>query len=192
MDKRAAIAEAFRQGDYALTPRGVLINRSVLATGRYHHSVNGQDLQVDDNLITAEGIAYILGVAMGSTEARISDWYLAVFSGNVTPAANWTAANFAAQASEIVSTTEGYSNATRPIWTPGAVAAGVMGNLTARAVFNIACTTSVNISGAAVLSSNTRGGTAGKLISATRFGTVRQVYAGDAFELGYEIELQDS
>lgn len=185
------IAKFIESGDFEATDEGLLIHRSILARGRYTHSVNGQDVQVDPNLIPTEGITYILGSALGST-SKISTWYLAVFSGAVTPTASWTAANFASNASEITSTTEGYSNATRPAWTPGSVAAGVIGNLSSKAVFNIVCTTSVNISGAALLSSNTRGGTSGVLVSASRFGTVRQVYSGDAFELGYEVELQDT
>lgn len=191
MNHQKEIAQFVKNGDFEVTPEGLLIHRSILARGRYTHSVNGKDVQVDHNLIPTEGIAYILGAALGAT-AKITTWYLAVFSGNVNPAASWTAANFATQASEITSTTEGYSNATRPVWTPGAVSAGVIGNLASKATFDIVCTTSVNISGAALLSSNTRGGTTGSLASASRFATVRQVYNGDAFELGYEVELQDS
>jgi hypothetical protein len=185
------VAKFLADGDYEMTDGGILIHGSILGRGRYTHAVNGKDVRVDHNLIPAEGVAYILGTALGAT-SKISSWYLAVFSGAVNPASNWTAANFASQASEITSTTEGYSNATRPVWTPGSVTAGVIGNLSSQATFNIVCTTSVNISGAALLSSNTRGGTAGVLASASRFGTVRQVYSGDSFQLGYEVELQDS
>lgn len=191
MDHQKDIARFVKNGDFEVTPEGLLIHRSILARGRYTHSVNGKDERVDHNLIPTEGIAYILDSALGST-AKISAWYLAAFSGNVSPAANWTAANFAAQASEITSTSEGYSNATRPVWTSGSTTAGVIGNLSSKAVFNIVCTTNVNISGAALLSSSVRGGTSGVLVSASRFASVRQVYNGDAFELGYEVELQDS
>ena len=73
------------------------------------------------------------------------------------------------------------------------MSAGVIGNLSSKAVFTIVCTTSINISGAALLSSNTKGSTsAGTLASASRFGTVRTVNSGDAFELGYEVELIDT
>lgn len=191
MDHQKDIAQFVKNGDFETTPEGLLIHRSILARGRYTHSVNGKDERVDHNLIPAEGIAYILGAALGAT-SKITAWYLTVFSGAVNPAANWTAANFTANATEITSATEGYSNATRPAWTAGAVSAGVIGNLASKATFNIVCTTSVNISGAALLSANTRGGTTGVLASASRFATVRQVYTGDAFELGYEVELQDS
>jgi hypothetical protein len=168
-----------------------MIRGGIRAVGRYVHSVNGKDVRYDYNLVPTEGIAYFLGVGLAAT-AKLSAWFLAPYSGNVDPAANWTGANFASLATEIVSLTEGFSNTTRPAWTPGAVTAGVIGNLAAKAVFNVVCTTNVNIAGAGMLSVNTRGGTTGTLVSASRFSSVRAVYNGDAFELGYEVELQDS
>lgn len=191
MNHQKEIAQFVRNGDYEVTSEGLLIHKGILARGRYIHSVNGADEQIDPNLIPAEGIEYILNSAMGAL-AKISTWYLAVFSGAVNPAANWTAANFAATATEITSGTEGYSNLTRPTWTPAVASGGVIGNVASKATFTIACTTSINISGAALLSDSTKGGTSGKLASASRFGSVRQVYNGDSFELGYEVELTDS
>ncbi|MGB1650244.1 MAG: hypothetical protein ACPHEP_04400 [Acidimicrobiales bacterium] len=191
MNHLKEMTQFVENGDFEVTDEGVLIHRGILAKGKYTHSINGEDVRVDTNLIPSEGIASILSVAFGA-DTQITAWYLAVFSGAVTPAANWTAANFTATASEITSNTEGYSDATRPAWTPGAVTNGVIGNLASKATFNIVCTTSVNIAGAALLSSNTKGGTTGVLASATRFASTRQVYNGDAFELGYEIELQDT
>ena len=191
MKHSAEISRFIAQQDYAATPEGLLIHGGILARGRYVHSVNGQDPRLDTNLVPAEGIAYLLDAGLGSGP-KLASWYLTVFSGSVNPASTWTAANFAIQASEITSTSEGFSNTTRPLWTPGATSAGVIGNLTAKAVFNIVCTTSANISGAALLSDATRGGTNGKLVSASRFASVRQVYSGDTFDLGYEVELLDS
>jgi len=185
------IAKFIDNGDYVETDGGLLIHGAIMGRGRYIHSVNGKDEQVDHNLIPTEGITYILGAALGAT-SKISTWYLAVFSAAVTPIASWTAVNFPSNASEITSNTEGYSNTTRPAWTPGSVSAGVIGNLSSKAVFTIYCSTSINISGAALLSSNTKGGTSGTLVSASRFGTARTVNSGDAFELGYEVELIDT
>lgn len=181
-----------RNGDFVATPEGVLIHGCILARGHYVHSVNGRDVRRDHNLVPTEGITYFLTVGLTAGQAKLSAWFLAPYSGNVDPAANWTAANFAGLATEITSATEGFSNTTRPVWTPGTVTAGVLGNLAAKAVFNIVCTTNVNIAGAGLLSNNTRGGTSGTLASASRFASVRSVYNGDAFELGYEVELIDS
>lgn len=178
-------------GDYEVVDGGILVHRTAFAHGRYYHTVNGQDERVDPNLLPAEGIAYILGSSLGS-DAKLATFYLALYSGNVTPAANWTAANFRTNATEITSQTEGYSNATRPVWTPSSVTGGVIGNLAARAVFNVVCSSSLNVAGAALLSDGTRGGTNGILASATRYSSVRVINNGDAFEVGYEVELTDS
>lgn len=186
------IAGFVRNGDFEQTDEGIIIRSAIRARGRYVHSVNGgQDEREDFNLVPAQGILHFLNVTLGASP-KLSNWYLAPFSGAVNPAANWTAANFAANATEIVSASEGYSNVTRPQWTPGAAAAGVIGNLTNRAVFNIVCTTTINIAGAGLLSDNVRGGVDGVLISASRYNSVRTVNNGDAFELGYEVELTDS
>lgn len=188
------IAAFIKNGDYKRTENGILIHDSIIGRGKYIHSVNGgQDERIDHNLIPAQGIKHFLDSVLGVT-AKIPAWYLTVFSGAVTPVANWTAANFTANASEITSTTEGFTNVTRPAWVAnaGGASAGVISNTSARAVFNIICTSTLNISGAALLSSNVRGGPDGVLISASRYEIVRVVNSGDAFELGYEVELTDS
>jgi hypothetical protein len=185
------LAHYARQGDFELTDEGLLVHKSARIFGRYTTSVNGEDEHVDYNLLPTEGIAYLLNTGLAGN-AQIANWYVAVYSGAVSPAASWTAANFSANATEITSNTEGYSNPTRPQWTPGAVAGGVIGNLASRATFNIVCSTTITISGAAVLSSNTKGGTTGTLISATRYASARVVNNGDTFAVGYEIGLTDS
>lgn len=185
------VSNFIANGDFEETPEGILVHGGIMAKGTYVHSVNGEDERRDSNIIPAEGIAHLLGVTL-SDDARITEWYLAVFSGAVTPDTNWTAANFNANASEIVSGTEGYSDAARIQWVPGSVVSGVIDNLASKAVFNIACSTTINISGAGLLSSSTKGGTSGTLISASRFAAARTLNDTDAFELGYEIEIQDS
>lgn len=173
------------------------INSRMRIQGKYLFGTGMDDDEESKNLIPAEGILKILRIALG-LDAKESGFYLALFSGNVDPAANWTAANFAANATEITSTAEGYSNSTRPVWTPAFSANGLISNfddatsVDQRALFNVSCSTSINVAGAALLSSNVRGGTGGALISATRYPTVRQVYDGTSFYLGYSVELLDT
>jgi hypothetical protein len=182
-------AQDLQDGAYELTGSGIVFPRkNVLISGEYFHAVNGEDLQVDKNLIVDQGILYILGAALGAT-AKITTWYLAPYATAISPAANWTAANFTATAGEITSTTEGFSQVTRPTWTPGTPATNMIDNLSAMADFSIVCTTSVIINGAGLLSSNTRGGTTGTLASAGRFATQRTVFNGDTFQLGYRVTL---
>jgi hypothetical protein len=191
MKHTSDVAKFIKDGDYEETVDGLLIHRSIMARGSYVHTVNGQDERTDHNLIPAEGILYLLGAGLGATSKEAA-FYLALFSGAVTPAANWTAANFTANASELTSQSEGYSGANRPVWTPGAAAAGKIGNLASRATFNIVATSTINVTGAALLSAQARGATTGVLVSASRYASTRVLNGGDTFELGYEVELTDS
>jgi hypothetical protein len=90
---------------------------------------------------------------------------------------------------EITSNTEGFSQVTRPQYTPGAAAGGVIGNLSAKAEFSIVCSTSIVVNGAALISENTKGGTSGVLASCARFANARTLFNGDNFELGYTVSL---
>lgn len=145
------------------------------------------------NLLPLQGLQYILASAMpgGSPVAGL---YLALYGGAVNPLSTWNAANVASQASEITSPTEGYSNANRPAWVPGtmAVDAARIGNLESLCQYNIVCATSIQIQGAFLISSNAKGGASGTLVSAGRFDQVNILNNGATFELGYEVELQDS
>lgn len=182
-------ASALGNKQYDVTDGGILFpKQQVFASGMYFHSVNGQDERTDPNLLPDASILNILSVVFGAT-AKQAAWYVTLYANAVSPAANWTAANFAATAGEITSTTEGFSGASRPVWTPGTASSGQIDNLSSRATFPIVCTTSLNVNGAALLSDNTRGGTTGVLGSAARFGTTRTLYNGDNFLLGYRVTL---
>lgn len=158
------------------------------ATGMYVHDVNGMDERCDPNLVTDQGLTYLLGAGLGNT-SKITAWYLALFGGAVNPAANWTAANFAATASEIVSGTEGYGEPTRPVFTPGVAAANAIDNVAAKAAFTIATAAQLNVTGAGLLSDNVKGSTSGVLVSATRFASARVLSNTDVFNLGYRVQL---
>ena len=162
--------------------------QGILAAGEYWHSVNGEDMRVDSNLLTTEGLTYILNVGLGAT-AKPTAFYMALYAGAISPAANWTAASFASTASEITSTTEGYSETLRPTWTASAAAAGVIDNFSTAARFTIVTASSINVNGAALLSSNTRGGTAGVLVSASRYSATRTMYNAETYDLGYRVTL---
>lgn len=185
------VSRFLKDGDFEVTNEGLLIHKAIMAKGKYYHSVNGKDEQVDENLVPAEGILHFLDVTLGFSSKEAA-WYLALFSGNVTPSSTWTAANFAANATENVSQTEGFSGTVRPTWNTVGASAGKIGNLASRASYTIVCTTSVTFYGAGLLSAQTRGATSGILASASRFSTARTLNNADVFELGYEVELTDS
>ena len=167
-----------------------ILGEQVLARGEYFGRVNGGEWAKEgDNLIVLEGLAHILSVALGATP-KPAGYYLALFSGAAAQAANWTAANFAAVASEIVSLTEGYTSPTRPVWTPPAsTATNSIDNMAAVASVTIATTGTLNVTGAALLTNSTRGGTTGVLVSATKYAAARTFQNGDTYDIGYRLSL---
>ena len=154
--------------------------------GEYYHRVNGGPWERADNLVVNEGISHILNVALGS-KAKTPKYYLALFGGATAPAATWTAANFAAVASEIVSGTEGYSNATRPEWTSVDTNGNSIDNMVTAAQLTIATSGTLTVTGAALLTNQTKGGTTGTLISASKYAVARTFQNGDVYEIGYRL-----
>ena len=184
-----AVAAAMAAGKVEQTEVGVLLPGNVMACGEYFHTVNGEDLRIDKNLLTTQFLNYLLMCGL-HTQAKIANWYLALFSGNVTPAVNWTAATFPAAGSEIVSGTEGYSQANRPLFNGTAAAGNQIDNLTGgKAAFTIVTATSLIVRGAALASDQLKGSTNGVLASASRFAADRTLFNGDNFELGYRVTL---
>lgn len=189
MKTSAELVQAVRDEVYDVTDEGIFFPRQgILASGEYWHRVNGGEVTIDKNLLTTEGLTHILNVAMGAT-AKPAGYYLALFAGAVTPVANWTAASFAATAGEITSLSEGFSEVTRPQWSQAPAVNGVIDNFGAAARFTIVTASSINVNGAALLTSNVRGGTAGALISASRYAATRVMYNGETYDLGYRVSL---
>jgi hypothetical protein len=167
-----------------------LLGESVLARGEYYGRVNGGEwVKEGDNLIVLEGLAHILSVALGGTP-KPAGYYLALFSGAASPASNWNGATFAATAGEIVSMTEGYTGATRPAWTPpSSTSTNSIDNMAAVATVTIATAGTLNVTGCALLTGSTRGGTTDKLISASKYAATRTFQDGDTYDIGYRISL---
>ena len=130
MNLRKELAAEIRAERFDVTDQGIHFHRQgVLAKGEYFDRVNRRGPWMrHPNLLPVEGLAHILNVALG-TIAKPAGHYLALFSGSTAPAANWTAASFAAVANEIVSQTEGYAAATRPVWTPANTSTSSIDNL---------------------------------------------------------------
>lgn len=172
-----------------LTGTGVILPESkAFVSGVYWCSVNDKEDSYEENLLPDEGILHLLNVVYGAT-AKLTNWYLALYAGAIDPANTWTAANFAANSSEITSLTEGYSSATRPLWVPGVAASGNIDNYGSRASFTVVTASSIIVNGAGLLSDSTRGGTAGVLASATRFAAQRTLYDTDVFQVGYRVRI---
>lgn len=183
------LERAINAQNYDITAQGIYFpNQQVLASGEYMLRTNGGDWEIEKNLVVTEGLAHLLNVSLGS-KAKAAGYFLTLFSGTAAPAANWTAASFAATANEITSQTEGYSGATRPAWTPADTAGNTIDNFAAVTTFNIVTAGTLTVTGAALLSNNTRGGTTGVLVSASKYSTERTFQNGDAFDVGYRLSL---
>lgn len=174
---------------YERTERGIYFPVArAFASGEYTHNVNGADERVDHNLLVDEGLDYLLTVGLFNG-TKIGTWYLALYGGNYTPVAALTAASFPATASEITSTTEGYTETVRQTWVPTAPNPNIIDNVASKAAFTIATASSLVVYGAALLSESTRGATTGTLMSATKFAAARTLYNTDVFNLGYRVQL---
>ena len=186
---RKELSRALHDEVYDVTEDGIYFpKQGVQASGEYFDRINGGDWQRTPNLIVEEGLAHILNVALGP-KAKPPGYYLALFSGSASPQANWTAASFAANAAEIVSLTEGYSNPTRPVWTPAETDTNAIDNMDAVASLTIATSSELNVTGAAMLTNSTRGGTTGVLVSATKYPAARVFQDGDTYDVGYRVSL---
>lgn len=175
--------------NYEMTEQGIYFpKQGILAQGEYFDRINGGEWQTTHNLVVNEGLAHLLNVAMGTT-AKPAGYYLALFSGATAPAANWTAANFASVAAEIVSMTEGYTSATRPQWTPQNTSTNSIDNFNAVAKVTIATSSQLTVTGAAMLTNSTKGGTTGTLISASKYTAARVFQDGDEYEIGYRLSF---
>lgn len=186
-------ATALRNHQYEMTDEGGVMfpKQGAIVSGVYVHDVNGQDQRSDSNIVVTEGMNHILDVVLHGTTA-VATWYFGLFSANVTPTSTWTAANFTANATEIVSGTEGYSEATRQAFVEAAASAGSINNTASKAAFTIATATTITVWGAGLLSSSAKGGTTGTLMSAAKFSAARTLYDTDVFNLGYTLSLTSS
>lgn len=189
---RLHFAACLLGGKCKVTESGLIIDGAIRAAGQYMHRIREREtgFVVDSNRVVDQGITNILAIAL-TDAAKIPKFYLALTSGATAPVAGLTAASFAATQGEIVSTTEGYTSATRPQWVPAAPVAGVVTSEANKAAYTMASAASVTVTGAGLLSDNGRGSTAGVLISAVKFDNARQFFDAETFDLGYQISLTD-
>jgi hypothetical protein len=173
-----------RRVPYEQTADGLFFpGEGLLAVGEWEVYVNGLLDETAPNLVVTQGRNYLLGVGFKG-DAALSTWYVALFSGDVTPQATWTAANFHSQATEFVN----YSEASRPVWTEGDVASGVVDNYASRASFTIN-EDSQTVRGAALLSTSTKQGTTGTLYAAVRFVNAKTLDSDETLDVGYRVSL---
>lgn len=183
MIDRTKLLHALNDGKFETTEDGLLIpSMRIEATGEFCYHKRGEPEEFSANLVVTEGLNYILGSALRGV-TPIPSWYIAVFSGNVTVQATWTAASFTADSTEVT----GYTSATRPAWAPAAVSGGVISSYAAKAEFE--ATSSITLRGAGLVSASAKSATTGTLISASKFATAKALELGEILDVGYKLTL---
>ena len=167
------IGRHLRNRKWEATPGGILIDRggmNALVNGVFEDTLyrdGGADRQISPNLVVSQGLIHVLNTVFAGA-AQVTQWYIGLFSGNVTPVANWTAANVVANSTELT----GYPTA-RPNFTVAAVAAPSIGNTGNEATFAFDASGPYTARGACLISVSNKGSTTGVLMAATRFAADR-------------------
>lgn len=148
------------------------------------HCVDGGPWRRDPNLATTEGKNHFLDVVLHGS-SQITTWYVAPFSGNVSPTAAWTAANFTATATE----TTAYSESTRVAYDEAAASSGVITNAASPAIFT-ASSAPLTIWGCGLLSAAAKSSTTGTLLFASKYAVSESLNnVGSIFRCVWPIDL---
>lgn len=181
---RDKIRDALNAGQYEKTPEGIYFPaEKTLAQGMFVVSKRGEAEEYSENLVVNEGLDYILSAAVGAT-AGIANWYIALFTGDVSVVATWTAATFTATATEWT----GYDETTRVAWSRGSVASGGVDSFSSKASFTSSSDTQI-IRGAALLSSSAKSSTSGVLLASSRLSSDKTLDTGEILDVGYGLQL---
>lgn len=141
---------------------------------------------IDPNIIPNEGLDYALDVAL-SNGSQLSTWYIAPFSGDVTPTSSYTASNFDSTATEFTN----YDEASRQTWSDAGVASQSVDNSASTADFTISAGGGT-VRGGALLSNSTKESTAGKIFACSRFSADRVLAEADVLSLTYTLSASSS
>jgi hypothetical protein len=176
------------RNDFVKTSTGLFVpDRKAAAKalfgGKYtvQHIRNGKviDEFAFDNIITNQGLDYILGAALTGV-TPFTTWYVAPFQGNYVPVATDTAATIVANATE----TTAYTASTRVVWT-GVEATQQATNSASVATFTFNAPNTIY--GAMLISSSAKSSVSGTLLSAAQFATPKTVANTDQLLFTYTI-----
>lgn len=184
------LGRLFRNRAWERNDRGeILIGHATIGGVFTSHTPDGLGEIATHNLLTTEGINYLLSCGVGNgvgSNTSPSAFFVAPFSGNVTVLDSWTASGFASAATEL---TTQYSESTRVSFVDSIPASKSVNNTANPAEFT-AASDNVNIWGVGLLSSSTKGGTSGVLLSAAKYTAVRNLPTmGDKLSVKYTITL---
>ena len=163
--------------------------------GVFGNSLNGDPWQYSDNIVVDQGLNWFIGVTL-SAETAVATSYIGIYAGNYAPIAGDDAADIASNSTEI---TAKYDETDRVAWTETfSVASPYVKTITNSAspadfTFNDSETVYGGfLVNGAVASADTKGGTAGKLIAASKFAASRAVIALDVLSVTYTLTAADA
>lgn len=143
--------------------------------------MDGHGNIVDDtgpilNKVPLEGLTFLMLSPFGDT-APINTFYCGLFTKNFIAGDLTTAAKLQIEMGEFVQ----FEEATRPSWDRSYNGAGSFDNFDSPAVFTP--TQDANVYGSFIVSSATKGGVSGLLVSVAKFPSVKKLTAGNEAKL---------
>jgi hypothetical protein len=178
------IKAAIESDQFETTPEGVYLpTEKTLVQGVFSVAKRGEAPELSQNLVVNEGLDYILKAAVGET-AGIANWYIALFTGDVTVSATWTAATFTATSTEWTN----YDESARQVWTKSAVASQGTDSFSNKASFTSSADTQT-VRGAALISASAKSATSGVLFAASRLTSDKALDTGEILDVGYGLQL---
>ncbi len=186
--RRRDLARAVANNHYEFTPNGIAFPRLGLATnGVFITRINDGPRHVHQNIVPLEMRDFILKL-IAKNQAPIANWYGAPYTGEVTPAAELTAATFTATMTEFTS----YADTTRRQWIAGTVAAGSVDNAASPMLFNCNPGAPTDLQGIALLSNSAKSSVLGTILCCAPFEDgERTVKTGDKLSVEYAITCED-
>jgi hypothetical protein len=180
---QAALRRAIQQFKFEqMDDGGILMPKLGLQVGGYFRAwtdADPADVIVAKNRIVNEALDLTLDLLLGNGTV-ISTLYVALFSGNVTPAATWTGATWPALATEFTN----YTEATRVEYEPAGASSQSIDNTATPAQFT-ADTGGGTVYGAALTEASAKGATTGKLIAAARFPSNKVLDTAELLNVTY-------
>ena len=134
------------------------------------------------NIVVDAGLNYILDAALSGATTSTTH-YIGLFSNNYTPIATTAI-------TDLTEVTTKYNETVRPTWNEGGAVSKTISNSASVATFTF--NLPENIYGAFLTNINTKGSTAGRLIAASRFASVRSMLALDVLQVTYSLSISST
>lgn len=150
----------------------------------YEHIRDGEviDTWKEKNIVVNTGLNYLLDSALSGATVATSH-YIGLFSNNYTPIAGTLI-------TDLTEVNAKYTEATRPAWTEAGAASQAITNSASPAAFTF--NASETVYGAFLISNNTKGGTTGTLIAASKFSSSRAMLSTDVLNVTYTLSASST